>query len=70
VCPSELRVDWSHMSIRNMEKTHLNGRILGKPFLIPDFLNSMKEREGGEIPFLCKWCGKPPFILVAFANMN
>jgi hypothetical protein len=53
-----------------MDKSHLNGRILGKPFLIPDFFNGMKEFTLERHPFYVSSMEKPPFILVTFANMN
>jgi hypothetical protein len=58
------------MSIRKMEKSHLKGRILGKPFLIPHFLNGMKEVTLERHPFYVRNVEKSPFILVAFANRN
>jgi hypothetical protein len=55
-------MDLSHMSIRNMEKSHLNGRIMGKPFLTPDFLNGMKEVTLERHPFYVSGLEKPAFI--------
>jgi hypothetical protein len=44
--------------------------VLGKPFLIPHFLNAMKEVTLERYPFYVRNVEKSPFILVAFANMN
>jgi hypothetical protein len=63
-------VDVRHMSIRNMEKSHLNGRILGKLFLIPDFLNGMKKVTLDRHLFYVSSVEKSPFMLLAIANMN
>jgi hypothetical protein len=53
-----------------MEKSHLKGSILEKPFLIPHFLSGMKEVTLERHRFYVSSVEKPPFILVAFANMN
>jgi hypothetical protein len=45
-----------------MEKSHLNGRILGKPFLLPDSLNGMKEVTLEKHLLSVNIVEKPPFI--------
>jgi hypothetical protein len=56
--------------MRNISKSHLKGSILEKPFLIPHFLNGMKEFILERHHFHVCNVEKTPFILVAFANVN
>jgi hypothetical protein len=44
-----------------MEKTHLSGRILGKPFLLLDFFKGMKEVTLERHPLYVEQCGKATF---------
>jgi uncharacterized Zn-finger protein len=55
------------MIIRNMEKSHLNVKILGKLSLLPDILNGMKGVTLERHP-LHKQCGKAFLELSVFAN--
>jgi hypothetical protein len=53
-----------------MEKSHLNGSILGNPFLTPDFLKGMKEVTLERHSLYVSSVEMPPFIFVSFANLN